>query len=102
MVAKKRIRYVSTTYAELQKKVTETAKTKSMLDAIIKDFHLIEAALCSDKSIVSCDRQARQLFQTAAVNVRAIRMILWYNPEENDQWLENGAPCEKSRLLGYQ
>ncbi|MDR1478606.1 MAG: hypothetical protein LBJ00_06655, partial [Planctomycetaceae bacterium] len=29
MVAKKRIRYVSTTYAELQKKVTETAKTKS-------------------------------------------------------------------------
>ncbi|MDR1291078.1 MAG: hypothetical protein LBK06_07755 [Planctomycetaceae bacterium] len=101
MIARKRIRYVSVTRAELREKVIATSQTDKEKEAMTKDFHLIEAALSSDKAIVSCDENVHQLFQSAAQNVGEIRIILWYNPEANDQWLENGAPVEKERQLGY-
>jgi len=70
---------------------------------MLKDWHLIEAALATDKIIVSRDDTARELFSGAAKNVGEIQKVIWVNPaEELDPcfWLEKGASAEDRRMLG--
>ena len=73
---------------------------------MFKDLRLIEAALATDKTVISLDdKTARKFFGKAAVQVDELKDIVWVNPDKIEEekpieWLENGAEAERDRLLG--
>ena len=73
--------------------------------AVLKDAHLIEAALETDLTIVSLDETARGLLRRAAQNVKPLKQVLWVNPTNDEEhtigWLEGGAEDEEARQLGF-
>lgn len=72
---------------------------------VSKDVCLIEAALASDLRIVSLDEAVRTRFAELSNTVKALRNIIWINPTNETEapipWLEQGAPAEDHRFLGY-
>src|SRR5258708_23017422 len=70
-------------------------------DAMTKDVHLLEAALATDKRIVSNDDRARNSFR----KIRDVRLVVWVNPcrpeERAVEWLSRGARIESYRQLGH-
>ncbi|HEV2689742.1 MAG TPA: hypothetical protein VGV35_14365 [Bryobacteraceae bacterium] len=68
---------------------------------MLKDLHLVEAALGAEDIVVSMDENARMLFA-----VRELREIMWVNPVREPQrvldWLEQGAPTVDEWKLGHQ
>lgn len=62
-------------------------------DAMLKDCHLIEAAINTDRRIISLDDAARQLFVELSLSVTDIQDVLWVNPILNEQqviaWLKD-------------
>ena len=89
---------------ELQSKVTTTTNNTDEIEAIQKDFHLLQAALATDQTVISLDETVRQLFKQASQQVGEIRNIIWVNPdriaeEQPIAWLQNGAPPELHRQL---
>lgn len=81
------------------------ASRKSEVDALRKDFHLIEAAIAHDRIVVSRDEEVRGLFKAAARSVAAIKKVVWVNPvnaaEQPLAWLRDGAKTENARMLGH-
>ena len=74
---------------------------------IVKDIHLLEAALASDQRIVSLDdNTARKWFNQAAIDHPPLQEIVWVNPdveaEQPIDWLKRGAPEEPQRMLGQK
>ena len=89
---------------ELQTKITTTTNNENEIEALRKDFHLLQAALATDQTIVSLDETVRQLFKRASQQVGEIRNIIWINPDRTTEeqpitWLQNGAPPEPHRQL---
>ena len=89
---------------ELRDKVTNTASDEDEIEAIEKDFHLLQAALGTDQTIISLDETVRGLFKRASQQIGAIRGIIWVNPDRTVEeqpiaWLQNGAPAEMHRRL---
>ena len=74
--------------------------------AVLKDAHLIEAALETDLRVVSLDETARGLLRRAAQNVKPLKQVLWVNPtkdqEHTIEWLEGGAKDDQARQLGFE
>jgi hypothetical protein len=68
---------------------------------MLKDLHLIEAALAAASIVVSVDDRARALFQ-----IRELGAITWVNPVSDNEriqaWLEEGAPAVDEWKLGYR
>ena len=69
-----------------------------------KDFHLLDAALATDQTIISLEEIIRGLFARATQRVGEIRDIVWVNPERMEEeeplvWLQNGAPPDDHRKL---
>jgi hypothetical protein len=91
----------------LRHKIKQFVPADKHYEAMIKDCHLIEAAILTDKIIVSLDDIARDLFTTITVKVGEFRNLVWVNPDniEDEQpilWLEQGAKTEKKRQLGFR
>ncbi len=91
-------------YNELQDKVTNTTDNENDIDTMQKDMLLLEAALETDKTVISLDETVRRLFARASQQVGEIRDIIWVNPERAAQeqpieWLKNGTPSEIHRQL---
>ncbi len=89
---------------ELRDKVTVTASDEDEIEAMQKDFHLLQAALATDQTIISLDETIRGLFKQASRQVGEIRNIIWVNPDRTVEeqpitWLQNGAPPEPHRQL---
>lgn len=74
-------------------------------DAILKDIHLVEAALATDKTILSLDKIIRDLLAQACQTIVELRPIIWVNPEISDEdaigWLKSGAQPETMRRLDH-
>ena len=90
--------------AELQAKVTTTTNNENEIEAMQKDFHLLQAALATDQTVVSLDETIRGLFKRASQQVGEIRNIIWMNPDRTEEeqpiaWLQNGALPEAHRQL---
>lgn len=68
--------------------------TPEQKDAMFKDCHLIEAAITTDKQIVSLDDTARKLFVGLSHRVADIQDVMWVNPvtdaEQVMAWLKGG------------
>ena len=89
---------------ELRDKVTDTTSNEDEIGAMEKDFHLLQAALTTDQTIISLDETVRGLFKQASQQVGEIRNIIWVNPDRTAEehpiaWLQNGAPPEAYRRL---
>jgi hypothetical protein len=71
-----------------------------------KDYHLLEAAIATDHSVVSLDETVRVLFASAAGSIVALKNVVWVNPdkagEKSIDWLERNAKPERKRMLGHR
>jgi len=82
------------------------AETDKQREEMFKDVHLIEAALDTDKTIISLDdNTARKFFALGSDEFEELKYIVWVNPDRPEEtaieWLENGAPAENQRMLGF-
>ena len=107
MIAQKRICLIhAPADARLRQKVEECASSENKRKAMLKDIHLIEAAVQADKIVISMDETVRQCFREIIHNIRPLAFVAWVNPciiEETPlDWLQNGAELERERLLGYR
>ena len=109
MDARRRVvRIVPSEQTQLQRKLTNTTEKLDDIEEMLKDLHLLQAALETDKTIISLDETIRTLFAKASHQVGEIRDIIWVNPEQTTEeepitWLRNGAPSEVHRQLSeYQ
>jgi hypothetical protein len=105
MLARKRLIILTdVTDAALRKSLQREATTPKDSDAMLKDAHLLEAALASDRLITSLDDAARALFAGAAGNgVHKIKSIMWMNPGTNRAavfaWLAAGSKEDRTTYL---
>ncbi len=97
-------RIVPPNFNEIQNKITNTTDKDDTSDAMNKDFHLLAAALASDRTVVSLDETVRSLFALTSKQVSEIKNIVWVNPDKTAEeqpisWLKSGAPNEAHRQL---
>jgi hypothetical protein len=88
----------------LRSKIDQASQNEKARAAMLKDVHLLEAALVTDEIVVALDETVRALFIEAAISVGEIRNVVWINPDRADEaplpWLESGAKSDKKRCLG--
>jgi hypothetical protein len=93
------------TRGRLRFKVLRTTLSEHERSAMLKDIHLLEAALHTDRTVISQDEKVRGYFHNAAQAVKAVTLVVWVNPCQDTEtlliWLQSGAECEKERCLGY-
>ena len=93
------------THGRLRFKVLRTTLSEHERSAMLKDIHLLEAALHADRIVISQDEKVRGYFQNAALTIKAVTLVVWVNPCQTIEtpaiWLLSGAECEKGRCLGY-
>lgn len=105
MIASNRLHFVELSQNRtLHDKIEATATREKDINVMLKDFHLLEAALETDKVIISLEKCVFKLFKQAARQVSEIRDIIWVNPDRTVEeqpivWLKNGAPPEAHRQL---
>ncbi len=97
MVARKKLLFVEVSEDRgLRGGIQAAAGTERASEAMLKDAHLIEAASAADRTVISLDDKARDLFAEVSRKVPALRSVLWVNPGETEDagraWLEGGAP----------
>jgi hypothetical protein len=93
----------------IQNKIVDLAATENedvrrqvtMSPAVQKDLHLVEAALASDKIVVSLDDRA-----AAQLCVEATQDVVWVNAVAEGghaiYWLRNGANPVEEWKLGHR
>jgi len=90
---------------ELRRKVEQGVIEEKKRDAMLKDVHLIEAALETDKTVLSMDETVRLYFYEMIQKIASLKHIVWVNPSKDDElcieWLPAGAESAKERLLTY-
>ncbi|MCX7046106.1 MAG: hypothetical protein NTX50_11550 [Candidatus Sumerlaeota bacterium] len=76
------------------------------LTPIMKDIHLLDAALHSNKRIASKDDAVRRILRRNIQRLHSIKSIIWVNPAKKNenplQWLQQGAPDDDWRALGHE
>ena len=98
MVARKKLKPLFVEEREdLRQRVELENISRTQKNAMLKDCHLIEAALVTDQRIIALDDTARALFSEASSNISEIQNILWINPVSDSEhvmsWLK-GAPSQ--------
>lgn len=75
-------------------------------DAMLKDAHLLEMALATDRRVLSMDEAAYAHFQEAGAALADCRSIHWANPlRDSDDavaWLNRGAPADPAKCIGQR
>jgi len=107
MVSKRKVCAVSIQQsARMRSSIQNIAHSEKAAQAMIKDVHLIEAAIATDKIVFSLDEEVRTLFRMAAASIVPLRKVHWANPDNIQEgiieWLENGARMERERWLGVE
>ena len=91
---------------ELRGKLEQVVAEEKRRNAMLKDVHLVEAALEADKTVISMDETVRSYFQEVTPKVVVFKQIMWVNPSKDDErcleWLQNGAERERERMLGHR
>ncbi|HAG83222.1 MAG TPA: hypothetical protein DCL61_19275 [Cyanobacteria bacterium UBA12227] len=107
MVAKRKFEFLDVPVnEELWNQIDLLAGTDKQRAEMFKDLRLLEAALVTDKTVISLDdNTARRFFSKAAAQVDELKDIVWVNPDKIEEeqpieWLQNGANPEPDRQLG--
>lgn len=81
----------------------EPGTTANLRKELLKDAHLLEAAIAFGKRVASRDEKARKRFGRISHDVPAIGKICWVNPDKEHaeviDWLQGGAPLQPHRRL---
>jgi predicted nucleic acid-binding protein len=106
MFARKKVRRLRLVRDEnLNRRISTAARGENDRGAMLKDLHLIEAAIQASSPVASLDETARALFRYASQHVGSLRSVAWVNPSRVQEtvldWLENGARDEAPRCLGF-
>lgn len=92
---------------ELRSAVERSGHSDRAREVMLKDIHLIEAALTADLSVISLDEDARDCFGRLALAeaTSPLGKVLWVNPSREEEnvlaWLKQGARPEKHRRLRH-
>jgi hypothetical protein len=80
-------------FEELHPKIEGCARGEAQLRHMLEDLHLIKAALVTDRTVVSGDREVQHLFARATPDVKELRNIVWVdaNDESVVAWAQGGA-----------
>lgn len=90
------------THPDLSDKIAACCLDAGSREAVIKDYLLIEASLCTDKRISSLDDIVRSHYAAICQTVGELGDILWINPDKDGEatdWLKAGAPNDATRQL---
>lgn len=91
------------TWGELREAIEAHSKDQNVVRIMVKDSHLIQAALATDSRIASLDDAVRGHFSRLAAEFPPLRPIMWVNPVTEGAgavgWLETGAKAQRSRRL---
>jgi precorrin-6B methylase 2 len=109
MIAKKKmitgINLTDSEIKQLRENIEEFDTSSNKVKAMLKDVHLLEAALATDCVVISSDETVRHLFSDLSQQLVSVKGIAWVNPtkvlESTIDWLENGANVESLRQLGH-
>lgn len=106
MVARRKLHIIDVVFDDrLREKISRVAARVKDREAMLKDAHLIEAAIATDQIVISLDETSRSLFVAAALRVGEISRVLWANPDKIEEdcvsWLASGAKSERRRQLGF-
>ncbi|MCY7406535.1 MAG: hypothetical protein LH631_03915 [Alkalinema sp. CAN_BIN05] len=90
----------------LQESILMMAVGDKQHHEMMKDICLLQAALETDRRIVSLDENtARKYFTQAAKTIPKLQEIVWVNPDKPEEtpieWLKADAPADDFRMLGY-
>ncbi len=89
----------------LREKLSRHATDEASVEEMLKDAHLLEGAMATDRTIASRNDSERDLFRNVSRRIGEIRDIMWVNPDREQEycldWLGRGAPVEPERLLGH-
>ena len=71
-----------------------------------KDAHLLDAALVTDRVVISADDLARELFSQLSASLRVLKSVIWLTPEHEPdrvpEWLKRGAdPARRWQLATF-
>lgn len=107
MVARRKIEFLEVaSHLSLERRIERTVADKYLAAIIEKDRRLIEAALVTEKRVVSLDDHVRKHLRDHCHQLSEVRSICWVNPctpeEQVIAWLKAGAPADRSRTLGYE
>jgi hypothetical protein len=108
MIAKKQFKaiYLPEIDQEIWQPIEALAETDKQREDMTKDILLLEAALATDRRIVSLDENtARKYFTKAAQEIVKLQPLVWINPSKEEEkpieWLQKNAPAYPERMLGY-
>lgn len=106
MIAKKRrIQLKDVIQHELRSQLPQACSDPDKLKAMEKDLLLVEAALKTDRCVISSDNKVRRYLGEVCEQISVLRGICWVNPiveeEAACEWLCEGAKPEKHRMLGF-
>ena len=91
---------------DLWSQVEAKAERDKEREVMVKDLRLVEAAIATDRTVISLDDKVRQCFAKVAVDVDLLKDIIWVNPgkiaEKPLDRLQNGAEPQIERSLGFQ
>jgi ABC-type iron transport system FetAB ATPase subunit len=105
MFARRRVLKVDPTTSVLTENIKAASDHQRDRVALLKDAHLVDAALVTDRMIASLDETARSLLARAChrPRLRLLGELVWVNPERESSealvWLQRGAPPEASKEL---
>lgn len=90
----------------LEDALRETSTTDKAKIAMVEDVHLIDAALASDRVVLSLDEEVRGCFRAVVDEVEPLRKVAWANPLRDEEavleWLRDGAKPQAERELGHR
>ena len=75
---------------QLSDKIKACGVESGIEAALLKDCHLVEAALDSDSRIASLDDTVRKHFSDISVTIEVLKPILWANPTNEDETAAEG------------
>ena len=91
---------------ELRRRIDELDVEEGIRQILRDDIHLIEAALATDRIVISRDAQAWKHFNDAAYRIEVLRSVAWVDPCKAEAdciiWLKNGAKLQEELLLGFE
>jgi hypothetical protein len=88
---------------DLRSEIDSAARSLGDRKAMLKDAHLVAAAMAADGVIASRDAEARKLFVAVASDIKGLGKIAWQHLDQANgdavNWLRAGARCDPSLRL---
>lgn len=84
----------------------DEARKRKISAALVKDAHLVEAAIQAGNRVASLDETIRSYLHVCAKSHADLKRIAWVNPNNADDqasaWIQANAPLERHRKLGHK